>query len=198
MRKAKVNYWVDLSISISFLLSAASGLVFLLPGDLTSGILGLGYQAWNDVHTWSSLALISGVGAHLALHWQWMVSMTRGVLLPASPRQAPKPASDTAHGEARDPALSRRAFLALSGMAVAAAGGVLIGYKVASDTAAAEAGEGSSLTAEPSQANSLQTMTQTGTCIACRHGLVNDPYPGRCRDYVDSDGDGFCDYSTSC
>ncbi len=29
----------------------------------------------------------------------------------------------------------------------------------------------------------------------CPYGLVNDPYPGRCRRYVDSDGSGYCDYS---
>ena len=31
--------------------------------------------------------------------------------------------------------------------------------------------------------------------VACRKGWLNDPYPGRCRDYVDLDGDGFCDKS---
>lgn len=29
----------------------------------------------------------------------------------------------------------------------------------------------------------------------CPYGLVNDPYPGRCRRYVDTDGDGICDLS---
>ena len=33
--------------------------------------------------------------------------------------------------------------------------------------------------------------------VACPRGLVNDPYPGRCRHYVDSDGDGICDYSVA-
>ena len=31
--------------------------------------------------------------------------------------------------------------------------------------------------------------------VACPYGLANDPYPGRCRFYVDSNGDGICDYS---
>ena len=31
--------------------------------------------------------------------------------------------------------------------------------------------------------------------VACPLGLVNDPYPGKCRHYVDTTGDGFCDYS---
>lgn len=29
----------------------------------------------------------------------------------------------------------------------------------------------------------------------CPHGLVNDPYPGRCRLYTDKNGNGICDYS---
>ena len=31
--------------------------------------------------------------------------------------------------------------------------------------------------------------------VACPFGLVNDPYPGQCRRYVDRDGDGICDLS---
>jgi hypothetical protein len=31
--------------------------------------------------------------------------------------------------------------------------------------------------------------------VACPFGLVNDPYPGRCRRYTDRDNDGVCDYS---
>jgi len=31
--------------------------------------------------------------------------------------------------------------------------------------------------------------------VACRRGITYDPYPGRCRLYIDRDGDGFCDYS---
>jgi len=31
--------------------------------------------------------------------------------------------------------------------------------------------------------------------VACPFGLVNDPYPGECPRYVDSNGNGFCDLS---
>ena len=31
--------------------------------------------------------------------------------------------------------------------------------------------------------------------VASRNGIRYDPYPGRCRLYVDKDGDGYCDYS---
>ena len=29
----------------------------------------------------------------------------------------------------------------------------------------------------------------------CPKGLVNDPYPGKCRRYIDKDGSGYCDLS---
>ena len=32
----------------------------------------------------------------------------------------------------------------------------------------------------------------------CPLGLVDDPYPGACRRYVDTNGDGICDHSQSC
>jgi hypothetical protein len=30
---------------------------------------------------------------------------------------------------------------------------------------------------------------------SCPKGFVNDPYPGECRNYIDTDGDGICDHS---
>lgn len=35
----------------------------------------------------------------------------------------------------------------------------------------------------------------TQMTVACRKGVTYDPYPGKCRQYVDADGDGYCDYS---
>lgn len=31
--------------------------------------------------------------------------------------------------------------------------------------------------------------------VECRRGIVNDPYPGLCRDYVDDNGNSICDLS---
>lgn len=30
---------------------------------------------------------------------------------------------------------------------------------------------------------------------SCPKGIVNDPWPGECSEYIDEDGNGFCDYS---
>jgi hypothetical protein len=108
MNRAKMNYWVDVGIGFAGAISALSGLVFLLPGDLASGALGISYQTWNAVHTWSSLAAIAGVGAHLALHWSWMVAMTKQMLPFTSHQGAKQPASGLAYDGTEGESLSRR------------------------------------------------------------------------------------------
>jgi hypothetical protein len=39
------------------------------------------------------------------------------------------------------------------------------------------------------------SVPQPQAGVACPFGLVNDPYPGQCRRYVDGNGDGICDLS---
>lgn len=36
---------------------------------------------------------------------------------------------------------------------------------------------------------------QSNVRSACPRGLVNDPYPGKCKRYVDKNGNGICDLS---
>lgn len=88
-KKAKLNYAVDVVIGLAFIVSALSGLVlFFAPSGYQGGrnpyylqsVLFLSTHTWNTLHTWSSIAMISGVGAHLVLHWNWMVCMTRKLL----------------------------------------------------------------------------------------------------------------------
>jgi hypothetical protein len=89
MSKAKLNYVIDVVIGLAFLLSALSGVIlFFAPSGYQGGrnpyylqsVLFLSTHTWNTLHTWGSIAMIAGVGAHLALHWDWMVCMTRRML----------------------------------------------------------------------------------------------------------------------
>lgn len=84
MKKATLNYIVDCGIALAFLLSAVSGLVFLVPltwlnlsPEVTPAFLGVSLRVWNDLHTYASLAMIGGVILHLILHWTWIMTMTR-------------------------------------------------------------------------------------------------------------------------
>ncbi len=99
MAKAKLNYWVDVIIGLAFIFSALSGMVlFFAPSGYQGGrnpyyletVLLLTTHQWGVVHTWSSIAMIAGTGAHLVLHWNWMVCMTVRLLeglLPSKAKQ---------------------------------------------------------------------------------------------------------------
>lgn len=98
MSKSKLYYFVDLAIAVTFLISALSGLVlFFAPSGYQGGrnpyydqtVLLLSTHTWSTLHTWGSMAMIAGVGAHLVLHWSWIVAMTRRLWRDAfRPRQA--------------------------------------------------------------------------------------------------------------
>ena len=191
MSRARANYWFDVVIGIAFVASAISGLVFLLPGEPASSVLGISYRAWNGLHTWSSLVMIAGVGAHLALHWKWMVSMTKQVLTTKDQRRVEGQDPSPAASGATEGSMSRRAFLQLGGIAAVTTGLVVASLRLYAGRDVVEAGgDGGDLAAGGQAAGSEQASG-----VACPFGLVNDPYPGRCRFYEDSTGDGICDYS---
>jgi hypothetical protein len=189
MNKAELNYWIDASIAVAFLVSVVSGLVFLLPAgsstESTASILGISYTLWDQVHVWASLGMIAGVLVHLALHGNWVTAMTRKVFgRRAAPQRTAVPVSR--------PLLTRRRVLSLGcGAAFAcmvAAGTALV---VGTDVLRADPATGS----QSELTNTAQGPQGSEGGVACRFGLVNDPYPGRCRHYTDRDGDGICDYS---
>jgi hypothetical protein len=129
VNKAKLNYWADVIIGVSFVLSAVSGLIFLLPvgstSALSSGVLGISYSAWDSLHTWSSLTMIGGILAHLVLHWKWIVGMTRKTLLPA---RNPRMQTASAPGTNRN-VVTRRQFLSF-GLAAILTGALAVGCSV--------------------------------------------------------------------
>ena len=52
MNKTRLNYWIDLVISLAFAFSAVSGIIFLFPVS-DSTILGISYNIWDQIHTWA-------------------------------------------------------------------------------------------------------------------------------------------------
>lgn len=237
MAKPHVNFWVDATIATAFTVSAVSGLVFLLPvdGGTATGVLGLSYRTWDQIHLWASLTTIAGVITHLILHAKWILVTARHVL--GVKRRRPTAQAAPSGG------MPRRRFLHLAGVAltsfvVGAVSGVLAttgGRQAdAADASAsdselsAEAGADQAradppspsvtdatatpptphtttvptATAEVAEGTATATVTPSPTpteevamCVKCPRGLVNDPYPGRCRLYVDRNRNGICDNS---
>lgn len=89
-RGAKINVFVNLIIALSFLIVALSGIYFLF---FTNG----GYQSgnnpaydqgllfnritWDLIHTWSGVIMIIAGVVHFAIHWRWIVNVTRRFFL---------------------------------------------------------------------------------------------------------------------
>ena len=258
MNRTKVNYWIDVVIAISFVMSAASGIAFLLPVTGAT-VLGISYLAWTQIHTWGSLAMLAGVLAHLVLHWKWIVAMTKKTFLPGTvPARTSVPQTVPAGGrrvflremglgfvsvlafgasvrwflgsldvnaapavtspDALQPATSDTLSVdavnvsefaeeavpavvsapvtdAAAEGAAAAEGSAVEIPLLPTVTAAAEPAPTSTPTAVPAvQSGSLASTTSTGT-VRCPKRILYDPYPGKCRHYVDRDGDGYCDLS---
>jgi len=84
MKRAQLNFAVDAVIAVAFLVCALTGILFLLPPDVIRalglgmpGMLGLPFHAWHWLHDWSGVAATVGVLVHAALHYRWIVTMTR-------------------------------------------------------------------------------------------------------------------------
>ena len=85
MSSAKVNFWVDFFIFLSFLATAFTGIIlfFFLPGGIRQGgyqvFLGMVKRTWTVIHNWAGLIMIVLVIVHVILHWNWIVCMTKGI-----------------------------------------------------------------------------------------------------------------------
>lgn len=88
MRRVTWNYIIDIIFGLLLLGQGVSGAVlwFLLPGGYRyrgsagggeAGSFLLARQDWRDIHQWLALALAIMFIVHIAIHWQWLVSMTK-------------------------------------------------------------------------------------------------------------------------
>ena len=81
--KASRNYYVDVILGLLATILTVSSLllwVVLPQGYFPSRLL------WLEAHKWSGLAVTVAVIVHLALHWRWLLSMTRRQLSRAARR----------------------------------------------------------------------------------------------------------------
>ncbi len=82
-RHAWFNIGIDAAIMLSFLITALSGVYFLfVPGGrgAIDPMLLFARSTWAVLHTWSGVVLIISATIHFAIHWCWVVKVTRNVL----------------------------------------------------------------------------------------------------------------------
>ncbi len=85
-KQTQKNWWIDAALLSSAVVATLSGIYFLfLPSGGFQGGRNPLYNVqilfsrhtWDDVHTWSGIAMIVAAIIHLATHWSWVVSMAR-------------------------------------------------------------------------------------------------------------------------
>jgi hypothetical protein len=95
-RGAKINLAVDSVIGLSFVGTAVSGIYFLFLPTGFSGGRTAGWDpnvlfsrlTWDLIHTWSAVVMILAALIHFAIHWRWVVNVTRRFFLSLRPKQA--------------------------------------------------------------------------------------------------------------
>ena len=79
--RGRFNLWVDLTIALSFVIAAVSGVYFLFVGGSHGGANPDPYflfnrAVWDVIHTWSGVTMIAAAVVHFAIHWRWVTKVT--------------------------------------------------------------------------------------------------------------------------
>ncbi len=86
MKRVRLNYWIDILLLVSFIISAISGFVLKFvfvsaqPGVGRSVLFfGTNKMTWLPWHSVSSIIMTFLVLVHLVLHFNWLVVMTKSM-----------------------------------------------------------------------------------------------------------------------
>jgi hypothetical protein len=83
-RRGYFNVVIDLVVAVSFVLAAISGVYFLfVPGGRWAAdpMLLFSRTTWDLVHTWAGVVMVIAAVVHLAIHWKWVVKVTKNTVL---------------------------------------------------------------------------------------------------------------------
>ena len=186
--QARRYFLMDAGLMLGFALILVTGLVISSWLDLALE----NYAAWRNIHVIASIATLLIVVVKIGLHWRWIVKTAGRFFAPAPPAVASLPLQPVRASATMD----RRSFLALMGV-VGVAAVVAISHVLDDEkSASAESVASSSVSNVTSQAqktnNALASAgASSSACVArCNKGCS---YPGRCRRYVDTNGNKRCD-----
>jgi hypothetical protein len=197
-RQARIFFVVDAGLAAGFAAIIVTGLVISTWLDLALA----SYTTWLTVHIVASLATLALVVLKIGLHWRWIVTTARKRILPAPTRPAPVAQVQLVAVTSQ---AGRRDFLRLmAGVgALALLGGVnaLGGLKEEQAEASVDTPDVLQQATAPSTASRRMrgnassaagsSDSTSSTCqVQCNRRCS---YPGHCRRYTDSNGNGRCD-----
>ena len=90
--KGRFNLVLNLTVAVSGLITAVSGIYFFFwpseQGASASPVILFTSATWDILHTWAGVVMIIAAVAHFAIHWRWVVNVTRNTLSTAFRREA--------------------------------------------------------------------------------------------------------------
>ncbi|ETA67123.1 MAG: hypothetical protein PWQ51_2036 [Methanolobus sp.] len=85
MNRPKMNYYIDILLTVLFIIVAITGFVLYLaiPSGVQRGryqeFIGITKATWTLVHNKSAILLTLLTGFHFVLHKRWMCCMTKNL-----------------------------------------------------------------------------------------------------------------------
>ncbi len=87
-RKTRLNWLIDAGLFLAAIIVSLSGIYFLyFPNGYQGGRnpwydvrIVFDRAAWSDIHTWGGVLMIVAVAIHLAIHTQWIKTMSKRLL----------------------------------------------------------------------------------------------------------------------
>ncbi len=216
--RARLYYLLDGGLLAGFGTIIATGLVISTWLDLPLN----NYATWHDVHVYSSIATLALLVGKLAAHWRWIVQNSMAIFgrgkpaarpaVPALPAVQPINAISRRHfltmmggltlasmvsiGTALNGATGASSVQATTGTATTspAAGSTTTQNQLAAATATTvQSQPTATATSAPTatQAATSTTASSATTCtVRCNKRCA---FPGHCRKYTDTTGNGRCD-----
>ena len=77
MKQTEQNFWLDLSLFVTLLLTVFTGFILWLvvPFKSAGSFLGLDHHLWLTIHGYASLVSIAGIALHVAWHKTWLKAL---------------------------------------------------------------------------------------------------------------------------
>ncbi len=77
MSRTERNFWLDMTIFVSLLMTTITGFILwlLIPHKLDIVFLGFARSVWVAVHVYSGAVGLAGIVVHIVWHWDWLKAL---------------------------------------------------------------------------------------------------------------------------
>ena len=90
--RGRWNLVLNAVAAVSFLLTALSGVYFMFVSGsrwAADPMILFPRNTWDMLHTWSGVVMIAAAVLHFAIHWRWVVNVTRRIIVREKVYNAP-------------------------------------------------------------------------------------------------------------